>query len=84
METILYEKIPVTIAQQLMSEGRVPPQRFEEASVMFAGIHRLRNITDTLTPEEVVDLLNSVFASIDSLIDRTPFDIHKIDVRLTK
>ena len=70
MECILYEKLPVTVARQLMYDGFVPPERPKNVSVMFANIHKLMKTTETMHPEELVKMLNQViniiFLSIHS------------------
>ena len=80
MERILYEKIPVPVARQWMTNGRVEPERPQNVSVMFANVHRLMLTTQDMTPEQLVELLNSAFSAIDALLGRAEHEnIHKLE-----
>ena len=79
MECILYERIPVPIARQLMLTGSVEPDSPKNVSVMFVDICNLKKTIENASPEQIVQLLNGVFWSQDELFDTTTRNVHKLD-----
>ena len=61
--------VPPQVAAQLMSEGQLAPQQ-REATVIFADIEGFTTLSESLTPAEVVDMLNSFFGAASSVIDQ--------------
>ena len=53
----MYERIPESIARDLISWGKVPPIKRDQASVMFANIHNMKAL-HRLNPTEMVDILS--------------------------
>ena len=69
-EALLRNILPVEIAAQLKLEHRTIAERYEQASVLFADIADFTPLSATLSPEELVEMLNEVFSHFDDLADR--------------
>ena len=44
--------------------------RHEKIVVLFADIVGFRKLSETLTADELIDLLNQIFSSFDSMVDK--------------
>jgi adenylate cyclase len=60
--------VPAQIVEQLVSAGQLHPQT-REASIIFADIEGFTRLSEALTPEQVVKLLNSFFGEASRIID---------------
>jgi class 3 adenylate cyclase len=66
---LLFHMLPPSIAQRL-KDGESPiADRIEEVSVVFADIVDFTRLADELEPEDLVDLLNSVYGAFDHIAD---------------
>ena len=68
-EQLLLNILPQPIAERLKQEEKTIVDSFSNAAVMFADIVNFTAISSNLSPEEVVDLLNSVFSTFDQLAE---------------
>ena len=69
-ERLLLNVLPATIAQRLKAGERPLADRFEEVAVLFADLVGFTAISEHLTPEEVVDLLDGLFTEFDAMAER--------------
>jgi len=70
-ERLLLNVLPPSIAARLRRDPHsVIADRYEHATVLFADIVDFTPLSAALTPEELIDLLNTVFSAFDSLADR--------------
>jgi PAS domain S-box-containing protein len=69
-ERLLLNILPEPIAQRLKQEQGSIADSFEEVSVLFADIVGFTQIASSISPTELVDLLNQIFSTFDHLADR--------------
>lgn len=69
-EMLLLNVLPATIARRLKAGERPLADRFEEAAVLFADLVGFTPMSEQLTPEEVVELLDGLFSEFDAIADR--------------
>jgi guanylate cyclase len=74
-ERLLLNILPREIVPALKA-GNSTTQRFESASILFADLVNFTSLSNQLTPEETVDLLNEIFSYFDTLVDR--YKVEKI------
>lgn len=77
MRSLLNEVLPVQIADQLLNGFSVLPEQFECISVYFSDIVGFTTISAKSTPIEVMTLLNDLWLTFDSTIEK--FDVYKVD-----
>merc|ERR1711991_280561 len=65
---LLYSLLPVDIAESL-KRGNTPPNRkVDDCSILFADIVSFTSICARSTPQQVVDLLNRIYLTLDKII----------------
>jgi class 3 adenylate cyclase len=69
VEKIFGRYVPPQVADQLIQTGQLAPQQ-REATILFADIEGFTSLSETLTPTEVVSMLNSLFREATALVDR--------------
>jgi adenylate cyclase len=69
-ETLLLNILPREIAAILKRENRVIADRFDGASILFADIVNFTPLSATLSPGQLIELLNEVFSHFDALVER--------------
>ena len=69
-ETLLLNILPSSIAQRLKSNPSIIADHFDSTTVLFADIVGFTKISEKLTPEELVKLLNQIFSSFDNLVEK--------------
>jgi guanylate cyclase len=69
-ETLLLNILPKEIMAILKSEPRTIADHFEGASILFADVIDFTPLSATMTPDELVELLNEVFSVFDSLVEK--------------
>lgn len=69
-ESLLLNMLPAEVARELKLNGSTTPKRFESMSVLFADIVGFTPISSRMSPEEVVENLNTVFTHFDRLADK--------------
>ncbi len=69
-ESLLLNILPKEIAAILKNNPRVIAEHFDEASVLFADVVNFTPMSATMTPIELVELLNEVFSYFDLLVEK--------------
>lgn len=68
MEDALQRYLSPTVATELIASGGVIASRSVEATVMFTDIEAFTSLSQTLSPQETVELLNLYFSVVTSQI----------------
>lgn len=69
-EQLLLNVLPVSIARRLKAGERPLADRFETAAVLFADLVGFTPMSERLSPEELVELLDGLFSRFDEVADR--------------
>jgi class 3 adenylate cyclase len=75
-ESLLLNILPAPIAERLKTQPGTVADSFAQVTVLFADIVDFTPLSARLPPEQVVDLLNTVFSAFDRLAER--HDLEKI------
>jgi adenylate cyclase len=68
-DTVLYNALPVSIANELKAHQRVKAQSFPTMAILFADIVGFTEFAASRTPDQVLDVLNALFSEMDSLVE---------------
>jgi guanylate cyclase len=68
-ESLLLNVLPAPVAERLKRSEQVIADGFDGVTVLFADIVGFTPLSASLTPKEVVTLLNSLFTAFDRLVD---------------
>ena len=69
-ERLLLNILPEPIAQRLRSGEPLIADRFDDVTLLFADIVEFTRLSSTMSPSELVSVLNDVFTVFDELVDR--------------
>jgi adenylate cyclase len=69
-ETLLLNVLPASIARRLKGGERPLADRFDEAAVLFADLVDFTPLSEHLTPEEVVEMLDALFSEFDVIAEK--------------
>jgi len=75
-ERLLLNILPEPIADRLREGELVIADRFDDVTLMFADIVEFTRLSSTMSPHELVAVLNDVFTVFDGLVDR--FGLEKV------
>jgi adenylate cyclase len=75
-ESLLLNILPAEIAHVLKNENRLIADHIEHASILFADVVNFTPMSTTMSPTELVSLLNEVFSYFDTLVEQ--YDLEKI------
>ena len=75
-ERLLLNILPAPIAERLRRGEPLIADRFDDVTLMFADIVEFTRLSSTMSPRELVGVLNEVFTVFDSLVDR--YDLEKV------
>ena len=64
------------IAKELRINGTAIPRKYKSVSVLFTDFKDFTQISETMTPNELVDELNTFFKAFDNVI--TKLNIEKM------
>ena len=68
-ERLLLNVLPQAIAERLKRGQKIIADSFNEATVLFADLVGFTELSTSISPTELVELLNSVFSKFDQLAD---------------
>jgi class 3 adenylate cyclase len=69
-ERLLLNILPEPIADRLRDGEPLIADRFDDVTLMFVDIVEFTRLSSTMSPQELVGVLNDVFTVFDSLVDR--------------
>jgi len=69
-EALLLNILPAEIVKILRNEPRTIADHFEGASILFADVVNFTPLSESMTPVELVELLNEVFSQFDQLVEK--------------
>jgi len=69
-EGLLLNILPRQIAERLKSGEKTIADHCEAVSILFADLVGFTPLTNTLSPTEMVELLNTIYSRFDSLIEK--------------
>ena len=69
-ERLLLNILPEPIADRLRSGEPLIADRFEDVTLMFADIVEFTRLSSTMSPSELVGVLNDVFCVFDDLVEQ--------------
>lgn len=69
-ELLLLNILPKEIVSILKNEPRTIADHFEGASILFADVVNFTPLSATMTPTELVELLDEVFSQFDLLVEK--------------
>jgi class 3 adenylate cyclase len=69
-ERVLFNVLPSNIAQRLKNNQGLIADGYADVTVMFADLVNFTQLTEQLSPEQMVGLLNSVFSGFDELTEK--------------
>jgi adenylate cyclase len=75
-ELLLLNILPKEISEALKASPRTIADQYTAASVLFADVVGFTPMASTMTPLQLVDLLNEVFQCFDNLVEK--YDLEKI------
>ena len=75
-DELLLNILPAAIATELKTHGKAKAQRYDRASVLFTDFINFTAIAEQLTPEQLVNELDSYFKAFDFIISQ--YKIEKI------
>jgi adenylate cyclase len=67
-DSVLYDLLPVHVAEQLKQGGSAPAVKYANMGVLFADIAGFTRYASRLPPDALVLMLNQVFSGFDSLV----------------
>jgi adenylate cyclase len=67
-DSVLYDLLPVHVAEQLKQDGRAPAVKYANMGVLFADIVGFTRYARRLPPDALVMMLNQVFTGFDGLV----------------
>ena len=69
-ERVLLNVLPSSIAQRLKNHDGLIADGHADVTVMFADLVNFTQLTESLSPEQMVSLLNTIFSSFDELSEK--------------
>ena len=76
-DTLLYQMLPRSVAENLKANKNVLAEQYEEATIMFSDIVGFTRICSESTPLQVVEMLNNVYTNFDGRIDT--YNVYKVE-----
>lgn len=75
-DELLLNILPEEVMMELKTHGKTQARNYAKASVLFADIKNFTNISERLTPDELIEGLDAYFERFDKVIEK--YNIEKI------
>lgn len=75
-QQLLLNILPESTADELRDKGKVAPQYYSDATVMFADIKGFTLATEKLSVDKLIEILNEYFTAFDKVCDK--YNIEKL------
>ncbi len=75
-DKVLYNALPMSVANELKNNNIVKAEKFPRMAVLFVDIVGFTDFSASRAPDTVVQILNEIFSTFDTLVDR--HDVEKI------
>lgn len=69
-ERVLLNVLPSSIAQRLKNNQGLIADGYADVTVMFADLVNFTQLTESLSPEQMVTLLNTIFSGFDEMCEK--------------
>ncbi|MGN6246727.1 MAG: adenylate/guanylate cyclase domain-containing protein [Ginsengibacter sp.] len=69
-DDLLLNILPEDVANELKQTGHTKPRSYEIATVMFTDFENFTSKSETLSPEELVNLIDTCFTKFDEIISK--------------
>jgi class 3 adenylate cyclase len=69
-EDLLRNILPESIAEELKAYGRVQPQYYDSATILFTDFKGFTRLTERLEPRALIEELNGHFSAFDDIVAR--------------
>ncbi|XP_041377534.1 soluble guanylate cyclase gcy-35-like [Gigantopelta aegis] len=76
-QTILFELLPVQVAQKLINRETIEPESYQSATVFFSDIVGFTVISSNSSPLQIVAMLNMLYKKFDDELE--VFDVYKVE-----
>ena len=75
-DELLLNILPEEVMNELKTHGKTQARNYSKASVLFADIKDFTTISEQLSPDELIEGLDSYFERFDKVIEK--YNIEKI------
>lgn len=69
-DDLLHNILPQEVAAELKTKGHAEAKQFERVTIVFTDFKGFTQVSETLTPSELVSELNACFKAFDAIVDR--------------